>query len=340
MNNYYEILALSRDASQAEIQRNAKAKIAALKQQLQAGNGDERAIQREATSVKEAFTTLNDPAKRQAYDAELDARASPSPAAVEEIDPYQPPSAELEEEPDSVEGGNLDDAIQGNYEFSIMEVLREAWERTRGLKGAVWVATLALWGISILAGVLERAALMTLGSQPVGIVLAYGLQFGVTILSYPITAGIAMLGIYRAVDRDVMGNMAFSYFGFTLPLLIAGILIGFIVGAPIAAAVLMAEASNMLSLVLILPAIYLGFSYFYVFPLIVEKRLPVWTAMEASRKAVTTHWLQLFAVYFVMVLLVMLSVLPLGIGLVWTVPMIFALGGVLYRIIFGVGKPE
>ena len=58
-------------------------------------------------------------------------------------------------------------------------------------------------------------------------------------------------------------------------------------------------------------------------PLIVERGLSPWQAMEASRKAITQHWFKVFGLFLLL-------------GLIWTIPLFVMVMGVLYRTIFGV----
>ena len=76
----------------------------------------------------------------------------------------------------------------------------------------------------------------------------------------------------------------------------------------------------------------------FAVPLMLEKNLSIIDAFEASRKAVTHHWFKLFGLLFVMGLILFLSMLPLGIGLIWTMPMMMAVIGVLYRRMFGISE--
>ena len=89
-------------------------------------------------------------------------------------------------------------------------------------------------------------------------------------------------------------------------------------------------------MLLIIPGIYLSIAYMFALPLIVEKNMDFWQAMETSRKAVTQHWFKLFFTGVLMVIIYLISTIPLGLGLIWTIPMFVALHGVLYRRIFGI----
>lgn len=70
-------------------------------------------------------------------------------------------------------------------------------------------------------------------------------------------------------------------------------------------------------------------------PLIVDKGLSPWQAMETSRKAVHKIWWRLIGLFIVMGLIFVVSLVPLGIGLIWTWPMFIILTGVVYRHLFG-----
>ncbi|MEN8132906.1 MAG: hypothetical protein ABFS45_22555, partial [Pseudomonadota bacterium] len=90
-------------------------------------------------------------------------------------------------------------------------------------------------------------------------------------------------------------------------------------------------------LLLILPGIYLAIAYLLATPLLVEKQLTPWQAMENSRKAITRHWFKVFLLLLATALIMFISAIPLGLGLIWTYPMAINILGILYREIFGVG---
>ena len=58
-----------------------------------------------------------------------------------------------------------------------------------------------------------------------------------------------------------------------------------------------------------------------------------------SCKAITQHWFKVFFLFLTMNIVVWISMLPLGIGLIWTIPMFIVMIGVLYNRIFGVLPP-
>jgi len=208
------------------------------------------------------------------------------------------------------------------YDFNIMEIIREAWAKTSGTKGPVWGAC----GLAFLAVAVFSTALISISSLIGKGPASFGLQgagrLTISVASYPFMAGLILLAIRRSVGLPINYKMAFSCYYAMLPIVIASILtslltfIGF--------------------LLVLIPGIYLSVAYVLTIHLIVDKEFGPWQAMEASRKAIQRHWFKVFGLYFVMSFICFLSAIPFGIGLIWTLPMFLMVGGVLYREVFGV----
>lgn len=56
-------------------------------------------------------------------------------------------------------------------------------------------------------------------------------------------------------------------------------------------------------LILLFPGIYLTFAYWFALPLIIDRGLAPWQALELSRQAVSKVWFQVFGAYLVMIVL-------------------------------------
>ncbi|MBC9251855.1 hypothetical protein A9179_16415 [Pseudomonas alcaligenes] len=263
--------------------------------------------------------------------------------------PYAVPGSDLHERPASGVP-SIEEALSRGYNFSLGNLLGEAWNKTKGTKLVVWggllvfygamiAASLALLAIMSLFGAVGIAGLgMGMGdsgdSVSTGMMAAgflgfafIGLTFGLilTALMYPFIGGINMVGIRQAAGQPVRFAEVFSHFGRTLPLLLAAILMGVLISIGYA--------------VFILPGIYLSFALMLTIPLIVERKLSAWQAIVTSIRAINQHWFKVFFLYILLAIILILSMLPLGIGLIWTVPMFIVAQGVLYRTIFGVLPP-
>ena len=245
--------------------------------------------------------------------------------------PYAPPTAEVSDPAlASSAGATLETGVAGEYDFTISEVVTEAWEKTSGMKGIFWgAAILVILSMIAISFVLDF--LIGLFVTPVidpdqaghaQILISVISELVYSVILYPLMAGLLMIGVHRAAELSISFMQAFGYAAFTLPLIVVGVLITIITGIGY--------------VLLVLPGIYLSVAYLLAVPLIIEKRLSPWDAMEASRKAITHHWFKTFFLFVVMSLLIIVSLIPLGLGLIWTYPMLINVMGILYREIFGV----
>ncbi|BCG63731.1 MAG: hypothetical protein methR_P1459 [Methyloprofundus sp.] len=237
----------------------------------------------------------------------------------------------MDTEPDTnTQSGSLQDDIAAPYDFTIMEIFRETWQRTNGLKGSVLAAIVLIFIIMMVITVTFAFATGIENFQdPESFSPAAGaLNLIVTLVSYPFFAGIIMMGLHRAVDAPVSFKMAFAYFNYSVPVIIASICMTIMI---------------MLGMfLLVIPGIYLSIAYMFTLALVVEKNMDFWQAMETSRKAVTQHWFKFFFISVLMGIVYLVSIIPFGLGLIWTIPMFIALQGVLYRRVFGISsiKPQ
>ena len=88
-------------------------------------------------------------------------------------------------------------------------------------------------------------------------------------------------------------------------------------------------------MLLILPAIYVTVAYAFTIPLIVDKNMEVWEAMEHSRKTVTKHWFKVAGLMGLLTIIMLLGAIPLGVGLIWALPLMFVtLYGLAYPVMF------
>lgn len=230
------------------------------------------------------------------------------------------------------------------YDFLIFDVLKEAWTGIKGFKATNLAAYTIMFLPSFIAGLLSNlfddnhtaALLITLTG---------------TVVSYPLIAGYMILGIKRAANLSTTALMILDYFKDTLRIIGLVITQGIMYFFPFAIGILLTTVATKtqtgLSILLqiaglgfFLFAIYLFVSYTFALSLLVEKRLSIWSALEVSRQAVSQHFFKIFMVLFLAAVILVLSAIPLGIGLIWTIPFMNILFGVLYRLQFGVSKAQ
>ena len=230
---------------------------------------------------------------------------------------YEAPESDVSRQPDMKGHGSLEKGVAGEYEFSIGEAISEAWEKTRGVKWTFHLAMLIFFIVVVIAVLLYVTVIIVFPSQFVD----FFAQLALTAVVTPLWAGLFIMGVRRAADASVKAGQVLSCFRSILPLLLLSvvmnllIMIGFIL--------------------LIIPGIYLATAYILSIPLMVDKNLGFWQALEASRKAVTKRWFSIFGLMLLLTFINIIATIPLGLGLIWTAPMSMIAFGILYRNIFG-----
>ena len=198
-----------------------------------------------------------------------------------------------------------------DYSFSIINILKEGLRRSEGVK---WTFNIAL---SILFMIQVTIAIMLVLITPE---LIDYLNLIITIITLPIIVGLTILGINRAREIEIKASDIFNYLGKT----------PYLIGGYIAVTIITAIGF----LLLILPGIYLSVAYTFTLPLIADKNLGVWEAMELSRKTITKQWFRFFGLALTALLFILVSAIPLGIGLIWSVPAVYITYGLLYHHLF------
>jgi predicted Ser/Thr protein kinase len=85
----------------------------------------------------------------------------------------------------------------------------------------------------------------------------------------------------------------------------------------------------------ILPGIYLLVAWVFTLPLVIDKGLDFWSAMELSRKVVTKHWWKFLGMGIVMLLLFFAGLLAFFIGMFVMIPLILVTTMYAYEDVFG-----
>lgn len=249
--------------------------------------------------------------------------------------PYAVPASNLQEQATESEHLSIEQALSRGYTFSIGLLINEAWIMVKGSKGIIVAGFLvfyvAMFVTSLIANLVLGLLFNVLTTNALIIFITSQLLSGIisSLVTYPILAGLSIIGVRRAAGQPFSFNDIFNHFNSTLPLLVIGVVYLVLT--------LLAIALGSVSFGLIfIPFTYLCVAYMLAIPLVVERGLSPWQALEASRKAITQHWFKAFGLFLLLGLIILISAIPLGIGLIWSMPLFVIACGVLYRTIFGV----
>lgn len=238
---------------------------------------------------------------------------------MSQTNPYEVPASNLDQT--STEGNH---PLNPNWEIGA--VLSEAWALSNGFKATFWGGFLIYMGITIAAaimmGILTFVMAMVAAEAAVAVTILT--QVVQLVITAPLLAGLFMLGIKRAAGQPVTAFMLLNYFPKTLPLFLTYLLM-----------ILLVVIGFVL---LVIPGIYLIIAYALALPLLVDKNLGIWESLETSRKGITRCWFRFFGFGIIGFVIVLVSAIPLGIGLIWTLPWLYTAMGIVYRDLFGVSS--
>ena len=221
------------------------------------------------------------------------------------------------------ENGSLSRALNGEYDFTIKEVLSEAWKLT----DAILIYTIIAVVLSVILSFIFDSKMYYESGQLLKGILSDQAQ---SLLSLPILAplmtGIVMLSIKRASHKTMAVLSIFDYYIYVWPLVFASVLINMIVTFGF--------------LMLIIPGIYLSITFVFTIPIMIDKQLGIIDAMKTSFRVVSKRWFKFFGIYILLGFFSLLCIFTLGIGLIWILPFSFITNAVLYRRIFGYSNLE
>ncbi|MBI5822308.1 MAG: DUF4339 domain-containing protein [Verrucomicrobia bacterium] len=88
------------------------------------------------------------------------------------------------------------------------------------------------------------------------------------------------------------------------------------------------------ALLVLAPVFYLSICYTFAMPLVADRRMQFWLALETSRRVVARHWFAIFVYSLIVMLLNLLGLLACIVGIVFTLPLCACMFVVAYENIF------
>ena len=211
--------------------------------------------------------------------------------------------------------------MSANTDWRIGEVLKAAGEKQVGFKLTFFIVV----GLYILIGIpIAVAQAVTVG---MGTGVASSLvDIFISILLYPLGLGFGLLGIRRALGKDTPVSTLWEPYSQFIPLIVMFLLMCVLIVAGF--------------FLLILPGIYLAVAYSFAPYLIVEKNMGAWQALETSRKAITAYWWRYLGLMLILLLLFIVGAVPILIGLIWALPIMFIAIGEVFVATFETASAE
>ncbi len=242
---------------------------------------------------------------------------------------------------------NTKDPIIRQNTLMIGSIFSESWHKVKGVKGTFIGAYLVLILFEFLflgtANIIDYVW-PTPSNTFVNIIkIIYPIAMFLVML--PLVNGIFLLGIHRAASRPIQIKMLFANYGrrfyrilLLYILLLAFYAITFFIILFIAKLIAALTSINPGFITITLMTILLITSMVYFFMalllLLDRENIGVIQSLKLSFKAAHHHFFKILIIIIACVLITVISVIPFGIGLIWSIPWTMIAYGVLYRELF------
>ena len=226
-------------------------------------------------------------------------------------------------------------------ELPVWDTIQAAWARVSGSKAAFWCSFLIFFVIMAGLGTLEN---LTDNNQ----IVSGLIKLIANILAYLLQFGLLYMGIMRAKDLPIKYQMLFQAFDLQLVLYLIGLYVLQLVifMAPTAVGVLgviLYLSGNMIGMstgvILIIGAIFafaiLGIRMSLSMGFIMDMNMAPLASIKASLKATQRNFWNILAIFILQWVFMMISMIPLGIGMIWSLPFMFICYGLMYKVLRG-----
>lgn len=210
-------------------------------------------------------------------------------------------------------------SLDRDYEVNIGQYFSRGWDIFKQYALAFIAYTVLL---GIIAGALSLLpsplGMQTSGDGPGGGNLLF------SIVSPVLSAGFYIVAFQIARNRPKSFGDFFKGFNKFLPLFLLALVSGILIALGM--------------VLLIIPGIYLAVSYLFAQPLVIDKNLGFWEAMETSRRLITKKWFSFFGLVLLLALLNLAGLIVLGVGLLVTAPWSSCIVAAAYEDIVGLNS--
>ena len=145
----------------------------------------------------------------------------------------------------------------------------------------------------------------------------------------PLFSGVLSGGLFLLFLKLIRGENAefgdaFSGFGNFLELFLVGLVVNLLTAVGFA--------------LLIVPGIFLAVAWLFAVPLVADRKLDFWTAMEVSRLVICAHWLDFFLLALLSLLVCLVGVIVFCLGFYIALPIAIGAIAYAYEDVFATGR--
>jgi hypothetical protein len=224
------------------------------------------------------------------------------------------------------------------YLLPVWDTISAGWDKVKGAKASIWaglaIVFLVILGFYLLDSMVKHF------SSTLGNIITLIAQ----VIIFLLEMGLLYIGIKRAFDEPISYRLMFRAFEAPITLRIIGVyVLQFLIFLPVIVvsimSILLLSGQSILAtiagiLILIIAffvCIFLAIRMIVSMAFILDQGTNPWPAIKMSFQATRSNVWRLIAVLLLQSLIVIISMIPLGIGLIWTLPFSIILYGVIYK---------
>jgi hypothetical protein len=217
--------------------------------------------------------------------------------------------------------------------LDVFNVVKTAWSKVSGTKEAFFYIFLSGFVIQVLSKFInyhlshEQDVLLLIGLGVIGLII--------TVVYYLVYCGALYLGVKRANDESIQFSMIKRVFNLRTALkLIIVCLIIVVPSVCLFFLLLLAESSSVAGI--LFPVVGIIWIYFFIrihfaSAAVIIEPISAWAAIKLSFRSTKGNALRLIGLLFINAFIVLVSIIPLGIGLIWSMPYAYISYGVAYK---------
>jgi membrane-anchored glycerophosphoryl diester phosphodiesterase (GDPDase) len=227
------------------------------------------------------------------------------------------------------------------YHLPVYQAIQIAWGKVKGSKSTFWRAFVGIVILFFIFMVLQ-SLLIKLGVIPSG----QFIRMTAHIVQFILGCSLIYIGIRRAMDLPISFKMITYPLNGDLILKFACLYaLKFFILLPSMALFALASYlrttpnlfNHWFSLLIYWVAlgtlVYLAVRMWLSLAVILDKKLSAWQAIKISFKATQHNVGGLIGFYILNMLIIIVSIIPFGIGLIWSMPYAFIAYGVIYKLL-------
>lgn len=232
------------------------------------------------------------------------------------------------------------------YKLPVFASIADAWHKVHGVKGVFFLGFLLMVLFDRMSHSLTNIVNAAV-TPSFDLVMAALASVILSVMGTLLSMSMVYIGVERAYDKSIKATMLGYGFSFMLFIKLIGcyILIAIPLIVPLFFLFLPAQfspewgalthwlagLSYVLCIIFALYYIFLINRLFIAPTLVIVENLNPWAAIKRSYRLTKSNVWRLIGLTIFMIIMMMIGILTLGIGFIWTIPLTMILNGVIYR---------